>query len=37
MLKKMCLLIFSATPKVIEDLKRSVSQLKLPKEHTPRL
>jgi len=26
-----------ATPKVIEELKKSVSQLKLPKQHTPRI
>lgn len=34
-----CLLIvlFLVTPKIIEDLKKSVSRLNLPKEHSPRV
>lgn len=38
-MKFICLIfsIFTATSKAVEELKASVSKLKLPKEHTPRI
>lgn len=35
--KETIFFLFLVTSKTIEDLKRSVSSLKLPKEHSPRV